>query len=374
MNNKPKVINHGRGLFLLVAFIACVLVGAVLKLTASIILPFVIALFLASVMNPMVVFLGKKKINRILSILLVVVIIIIGLYVIGIVLFASGKTILSLYPKYERRLTDIYLWVSGFIDLSYNEERTFVENLLSQFDIRSKIMSLTFSLSNSFIEFLKSAVMMVLFLVFLLIESMYFLEKIEIAFEGKWSGQIKKISADVIQQVNRYLSAKFFISLATGLVVAGGLHVVGLEFAVVWGIIQFILNFIPNIGSILVSAGATLFAMLQFWPEPGHIIAVSIIMIGANIMIGNVLEPKIMGDNLGLAPIMILIALMLWGWIWGFAGMILAVPMTVIIKILCENIPFLEPLSILLGSRKAALSKKQEQEQENQLQHNETVE
>ncbi|MDR0562329.1 MAG: AI-2E family transporter [Spirochaetaceae bacterium] len=354
--------HNGRKIFLLIAFIACVLVVAVLKLTASMILPFTISIFLAFVMNPMVSFLEKKGVNRILSIMLGVCIIIIGLYVIGVVLFVSGRSILSLYPKYERRLTEIYLWASGFIDLSYNENMTFFENLWSQLGVRTKIMSFTFSLSNAFIGFLTNAFMVVLFLVFLLIESAYFTEKIELAFEQKWSGQIKKISADVIRQVSRYLSAKFFISLATGVLVAIGLAATGLEFAVVWGIIQFILNFIPNIGSIAAGGGAVLFAMLQFWPQPGPIIAVGCIMLAVNMVIGNILEPKIMGDNLGISPIIILISLMLWGWIWGFVGMIFAVPMTVIIKILCENIPFLEPLSILLGSRKATMSKKVELE------------
>lgn len=360
MNNKLRHNRSRGGVLLLLGFIACVLAGGVLKLTASVILPFTIAIFLAFVMNPMVTFLEKLHIKRIISILLAVCIIIASLYLIGMVLFASGRTILSLYPKYEKRLTEIYLWFSGFFGLSYDEHLTFFENLWAQLGVRSRIMYFTFSFSNAFISFLKSAIMMVLFMVFLLIEAAHLMEKIEIAFERKWSGPIKKISADVVSQVSRYLSAKFLISLATGIIVGLSLRLVKLEFALVWGVIQFILNFIPSIGSIAAGIGAILFAILQFWPEPGPIIAVGIIMLGANMIIGNILEPKIMGDNLGLAPIMILIALMVWGWIWGFAGMVLAVPMTVIVKILCENIPFLEPLSILIGSRKGALAKKGE--------------
>jgi predicted PurR-regulated permease PerM len=278
----------------------------------------------------------------------------------GAVLFSSGRTILTLYPKYETRLTEIYLSVADFFELSYDEHLSFFENLWSQLGIRTRIRNTTLFLSNSFIVFLKDAFMVVLFVVFLLVEASYFREKIEIAFENKRSGVIKKISADVARQVSRYLSMKFFISLATGVVVAIGLGIVGLEFAIVWGVIQFILNFVPNIGSIAVGAGASLFALLQFWPEPGPIILVVLVMLGANMIIGNILEPKIMGDNLGLSPIIVLIALVFWGWIWGFVGMILAVPMMVIIKILCENVPVLEPLSILLGSHKAVLAKKAE--------------
>jgi predicted PurR-regulated permease PerM len=133
---------------------------------------------------------------------------------------------------------------------------------------------------------------------------------------------------------------------------------VNLEFAVVWGIIQFILNFIPSIGSITVGVGAGLFALIQFWPDPVPVMLVVLIMVGVNMIIGYGFEPKIMGDNLGLSPIVVLMSLVIWGWIWGFAGMILAVPMMVIIRIICEGIPVLEPISILLGSRRAVMAKK----------------
>jgi predicted PurR-regulated permease PerM len=200
--------------------------------------------------------------------------------------------------------------------------------------------------------------MVVLFVVFLLLEAVSFKEKLDCAFEGGRAGQIKKIGADIMRQVSRYLSIKFVISLVTGVIVAAGLSLVNLEFAVVWGIIQFILNFIPSLGSITVGVGAGLFALIQFWPEPAPVIFVALVMLGVNVIIGNVLEPKIMGDNLGLSPIVVLLSLLIWGWIWGFAGMILAVPMMVIIRIVCENFPVLEPISILLGSRRAVTAKR----------------
>jgi predicted PurR-regulated permease PerM len=110
------------------------------------------------------------------------------------------------------------------------------------------------------------------------------------------------------------------------------------------------MNFIPTIGSIAAGFGVGLFALLQFWPVPGPIILVVLIMLAVNMIIGNVLEPKIMGDNLGISPLMMLISLSIWGFLWGFAGMILAVPMTVVVKIVCENVPVLEPVAVLLGS------------------------
>ena len=357
MKDKILGVKLNKGVFILVAFIACVLAGAVLKITASVIVPFVISVFLAFVINPMVRFLEKLHIARIFSIILAVGIIVTGLYVIGMVLFASGSTIFSLYPKYEARLTEIYLWISGLFKLPYDESLSFFENIWSQLGIRSGIMSFGIYFSNGLSLFLRGAGMVVLFVIFLLIEVAYINDKLEIAFKGSQAKQIKKVCADVVRQVSRYLSVKFIMSIVTGVGVGVGLRIIGLEFAVVWGLIQFFLNFIPFIGTVAINSGVFLFALLQFWPEPGPIIAVMLIVGLPNLIVGGILEPKIMGDSLGLSPIAILIALIFWGWIWGFAGTVLAVPMMVIIKIFCENIPFLEPLSILLGSRKAALVK-----------------
>jgi predicted PurR-regulated permease PerM len=357
MNERFRRFNSGRVNFFLLAVITFILSAAVLKLTAAIVLPFTISLLLALVTSPFVSFLGKYKTPRIVSIGLVLVFLIGGLGFFGIVLFSSGRTLLSLYPKYEARLTEIYVWAARFFELSYDDQLSFFENLWSQIGIRNRVRLITFSLSNNFFFFLRDALMVALFMVFLLFEAVFFKEKLDRAFEGERAGQIKKISADVMTQVTRYLSIKFILSLVTGLVVGTGLRIVGVEFAVVWGVIQFILNFIPTIGSIAIGVVITLFSLVQFWPEPAPVVATALIMLGANMIIGTILEPKIMGDNLGLSPLVVLLSLMTWGWLWGFAGFILAVPMTVIVKIICENIPMLEPISIFLGSRRAVQAK-----------------
>jgi predicted PurR-regulated permease PerM len=300
--------------------------------------------------------LEKLRVPRIVSILLAVVLIIAGLYIFGIVLFSSGRVILSRYPHYESRLTEIYVWLSQFFDLSYNTELSFIQNLWNQIGIRTQIRTLTFSLSNIFVDFLRNAVLVVLFVAFLLIEASQFRTKLMIAF-GQRSETIDRIGTDVMRQVTRYLVAKFLISLANGIIFAVGLGLVGLEFAVVWGVIQFLLNFIPTLGSIISGLAICLFSLLQFWPEPGPVIVVILFVLITNIVLGNVLDPKIIGDNVGISPLAVLVSLVVWGWIWGFTGMVLAVPMMVIIRIICENFTFLEPVSILLGSRKAVRAK-----------------
>jgi predicted PurR-regulated permease PerM len=362
MKDRFKSLNSGRALLFLVALIAFFLTAAVFKMAAAVILPFTIALLFALVMTPLVTLMVKIRIPRVFAITLVVIFVVAGLTLIGALLFGSGRTILRVYPRYEYRLTEIYLWIGQFFDISYNDELSFIQNLWLQ--LGSQIRIFTFQFSNSFFNFIKDLFIVGIFMVFMLVEAVFFKEKLAVAFEGKWAGQIRKISTDTMMQVSRYLSIKFIFSIVNGLIIGLLLHLVGVEFAEVWGLIQFVLNFIPSLGSIAVRVLASLFSLAQFWPEPVPVILTVIIMIGINMIIGNIIEPKIMGDRLGLSPVVILVSLMIWGWIWGFAGMVLAVPMMVIIKIICENFPVLEPISILLGSRRAVLAKNAEYEKE----------
>lgn len=352
--DQSRRFSSGKGTFFLLAIVTCILFAAVLKITSSIVLPFTIALLLAIVTSPMVKFLEKFRIPRIVSVFLILIFLVGGLFFTGMMLYSSGKTLLKLYPKYEARLTEIYVWVARFFELPYDEQLSFFENIWGQLGVRNRVRIMTLSLSNGFFGFLRDAFMVAIFLAFLLLEAVFFREKLDRAFKGTRAVQLKKIISGVMTQVTRYLSTKFIISLINGVLIGIGLKVIGLEFAVVWGFIQFVLNFIPNIGTIVVCLAATAFAVVQFWPDPSHIVAVALVMLIINTTLGSVLDPKIMGDRLGLSPLVLLVSLLLWGWLWGFAGLILAVPMTAVIKIVCENIPVLEPISVLLGSRRAA--------------------
>ena len=366
MRDRFKRFNSGRAVLFLVALIAVFITGAVLKITAVVIVPLIIALLLAVVLSPLVIFLEKIRIPRFISIILAGILVIASLIVIGVVFYSSAHAILRAYPRYENRITEIYIWLARFFELSYDEELSVFQNLWSQLGIRSQIRLYTISLSNTFLSFTRDAVMVTLFVIFFLFEGVFIKEKLSVAFEGPRASQIQKMSTDIMLQVSRYLSIKFVISVVNGLVVALFLGMAGLEFATVWGIIQFIVNFIPTLGSIAVGVAASLFALIQFWPEPGPVILVAAIMLITNLIIGNILDPKIMGDGLGLSPVVLLVSLVLWGWLWGFAGMVISVPMMVITKIVCENVAVLEPVSILLGSRRAVNAKKAQYEKEAQ--------
>ena len=146
------------------------------------------------------------------------------------------------------------------------------------------------------------------------------------------------------------MSIKFYISLSTGLLVFLATWIIGMDFPVVWAFVAFVMNFIPVFGSIISVGITTIFALLQFSPDFAKPIFILIFLTTINMVLGNIIEPRIEGKNLGLSPFVILVSLSLWGYIWGFTGMLLAVPLTVIIKIICENVDYLKGIAIIFGN------------------------
>ncbi|HRZ90281.1 MAG TPA: AI-2E family transporter, partial [Spirochaetia bacterium] len=155
MPDRLKNFNSGRSNFYLLGFIALILAGAVLKITAPVLLPFTIAVLLSFVLEPLVFALEKLRIPRIIGILLSILFIGAGLYLIGVILFSSGRTILTLYPKYERRFSEIYSRVAEVFSLPYDEHLTFFQNLWGQLGLRVRVQGLAFQLSEAFLGFLK---------------------------------------------------------------------------------------------------------------------------------------------------------------------------------------------------------------------------
>jgi predicted PurR-regulated permease PerM len=125
------------------------------------------------------------------------------------------------------------------------------------------------------------------------------------------------------------------------------------DFAVTWGALAFFLNFIPTVGSIAASLPPILLALVQFYPSiwPGVFTLLSILTI--QLGMGNGIAPKVLGDQLNLSPVVILLSLLFWGWLWGVVGALLSVPITAALKIVCENIESLQPISVMMGSGKS---------------------
>jgi predicted PurR-regulated permease PerM len=168
------------------------------------------------------------------------------------------------------------------------------------------------------------------------------------------------MTASISKQIGQYLVVKVAISGTTGVLVWIILSLLKVEFALTWGALAFFLNFIPSIGSIIASIPPVLLAVVQYYPSVWTPVLTAVALLLVQMTMGNIIEPKIMGDNLNLSPVVILLALIFFGWMWGIVGALLSVPIAAAIKIVCENIDALKPISILMGSGKSLWKETQE--------------
>ncbi len=361
-----KQMNFARPIFLLLLVLVIIVFTAVLHLTASVFIPATMAVLISLVFEPLLLTLNKKfKIPWLLGIAVILVIVLIAVTAFGSLLISSLLTIVDLLPKYEERFTVIYSSLAVFFNLTFNEEFTLIENLWSQVGIRQTIQNFAFSFSGNLLSFMANVTLVTLFAVFFLMELRFLRKKLDIMFGDENKEKVTGIITNIIEQTIRYISVKFFISLATGILVFIGTLIIGLDFPIVWAFIAFVLNFIPNFGSIFSGIITTIFALVQFFPDPAPVIATAILMLAVNFALGNFLEPRIQGRQLGLSPFVIIVSLSFWGWLWGFTGLVLGVPMMVILKIVCENFQTLHPISVFLGSY-AEEKERAEEEAENQ--------
>ncbi len=362
ISNFKKQVNFARPIFILLLVLVVIVVTSVLKLTATVIIPVVIAVLLSLVLEPILIILNRKfRIPWFLGIVLVLVLVIAGFAAFVGLFVTSLNSIITEYPKYEARFTTIYKEIGVLFELTFDENFTLIENLLSQANIRQSLQSIALSFSGNLLNFVKEVVAVLLFVVFFLLDLRYLRLKLQKMFGDNNKEKVTLIVTNVIEQTIRYLSVKFFISLATGILVFIGCFLIGLDFPVIWCFIAFVLNFIPNFGSIISGILTTAFALIQFFPNPTPVILTGLLMVGVNFALGNFLEPKIQGRELGLSPFVIIVSLSFWGWLWGFTGLVVGVPMMVILKIICENFSILEPLSVMLGNYTG--------EEENEIKH-----
>lgn len=353
-----------RGIFYLLIFMSVVLAGTMLKVLESFLKPVVLAVLLGAVFYPFVKKLCTKfKFPWFLGIIIVYAVFTVIFMGLGNILTSSFMSIIESYPKYEERFRVIYhtmqesftenqdsSLLNFFFD--FNKDQTLLENISSQLNILPLIRNFAFNFTNFFVSILKSTFLILLLSIFLLLEINFTKKKVYSAFAGHSSTKIHDIMNRVARDTTHYISIKFFISLLTGIFVFIFCLIAGVDFPLVWAFLAFVLNFVPTFGSIISWAITTIFALLQCYPSPFPVIFIAVSVLVMNVFLGNVLEPRIEGENLGISPFMILVSLSLWGWLWGFLGLIVAVPLMVIIKIFCENIQVLRPIGILLGNGK----------------------
>jgi len=349
----PENLNQNTSsnrLFYLVLFLAVVLAGFLFKTMSTVLIPVVLSFMLSFVFLPIIKKLNVKTgIPWVISSLIIVILFFVALLGLTSILISSLTGIISEYPKYENRFMSIYQLIAQNLDIEIDSSKSLFQNLWASLKVREYTQKLAVSLSSGVISFTKTLFLIALMTAFILLEMRLTKRKMHYAFKNN-RAKITRISNQIINQTMRYISIKFFISLATGVLCGIASLIIGLDFPIVWGFLAFIMNFIPIFGSIISIGMTTIFSLIQFYPSWGKTLFVLIFMTSVNMILGNILEPRIEGKNLGISPVIILISLSLWGYIWGFTGMLIAVPLMVIIKIVCENIDYLKALAILIGN------------------------
>lgn len=345
--NQNKTANR---IFYLILFLAVVLAGFLCKTMSAVLIPVVLSILLSFVFLPIIKKLNVKTgIPWVISSLIIVLLFFIAILGLTSLLVSSLTGIISEYPKYENRFMSIYQIIANNLDLEIDNTKSLFQNLWTSLKVREYTQKLAVMLSSGVISFSKTIFLISIMTAFILLEMRLTKRKLHYAFKENRE-KVTRISNQIINQTMRYISIKFFISLSTGILCGLASLIIGLDFPIVWGFLAFIMNFIPIFGSIISVGLTTIFSLIQFYPNWGKTIFVLVFMTSVNMVLGNILEPRIEGKNLGISPVIILISLSLWGYIWGFTGMLIAVPLMVIIKIVCENIDYLKGLAILIGN------------------------
>jgi AI-2 transport protein TqsA len=326
------------GILFLLAVIA---VGAVLKVTATVVQPLVIALLLSFVLSPLVDRLHSYRLPWFVAILIVIVLLLAFGSLVAFVLYTSVQGVVRQFPRYVNRLLELLREVIETLELP--------PELIFEFDITRQLGGYLLTISGSFLGVMGSLTMVLIFVLFLLMEKPYLRPKIMEALQGPRTDRVFRIVGHINAQIGRYLSVKLVISLATGVLVWGSFTIIGVDFAFIWAVLAFLFNFIPSIGSILVGVTSFAFAIVQFYPQPNPIVATGASMLAIQTIVGNIIDPKLQGDRLKISPVVILFSLLFWGWLWGVVGLFLAVPLTVAMKIALENVPGLESFGVLMG-------------------------
>jgi len=327
-------------------------VGFILHILEPILVPLVIAIFLSRIFSPLNAALRRRRVPAALSILLVLVLVSIAIAIFFWVMYTSAQSFKDALPQYQARLKAMLDGITGWLAASFPRVAAQVQHY--QWEKVVEVSSLTGFLAGtvgSVLLFLEDSFLVLLFLVFLLSGSEAFPAKLRRAFAAENAERLGAVMRNIESQVRRYLLTKTVVNLVTGGLVAILFALFGVDFPLLWGLVTFLAHYIPSIGAVVSVALPTIFLFLQLTPGTASLIAA--LSAGLQFFIGNVAEPRVMGESLDLSPLLVLLALIFWGWLWGPWGMVLAVPMTSTLKIVCENVEPLRPLATLMSGGEA---------------------
>lgn len=331
----------------------CLLILTALGITGalyvfrSVLIPFVLAIFLTLALTPVINAQVKRfRIPRPVAILTTVLIGCAVLALLGLLIAAAANEIVESRDEYQKQVRQVLVKVQGFVPADWriddpNDPSQPLVRIPS--DTIRKVLTDT---ASSIMDVLSNGLLVLIFMIFM------------VAGKPQRKASAGSIWGEIESRINRYVLTMVFTSGITGVLVGLVLTIIGVKFGWMFGFLAFLLNFIPNIGSII----ATLLPLPVAFIDPALGIFAKILVVaipgGIQFVVGNLIQPKMMGQSLDLHPVMILLSLVFFGTLWGVIGMFLASPMTAVIKMLFERFEYTKPLAELMAGKTDLLMQK----------------
>ncbi len=331
----------------LVKFAAFIIIVAGMKSAALLIVPFLLAAFLSIICAPPLFWMQKKGVPGMLGILILMF----GVIAIQMLLVSLVSSSISDFsgniPFYQERLKTLTFESLELLSKYGIELET---DKLTEVLNPSRVLGLVANTLNGLGGVLTNTFFVFLTFIFILSEATGFPNKLRAILNDK-NSDLEKYT-QITMGVNRYLGIKTLTSLGTGVAVSIWLAFQGVDYPVMWGVFAFLFNYIPNIGSIIAAVPAVLLALIQLGPFTAGVAALGFLVV--NTIVGSVIEPRVMGQGVGLSALVVFLSLAFWGWVLGPVGMLLSVPLTMAVKIALSGRESTKWLSILLGSNREA--------------------
>ncbi|QQS41333.1 MAG: AI-2E family transporter [Acidobacteriota bacterium] len=354
----------------------CVILAAVIALlivAKGLLIPFVIAVLVWYIINTLADRLGEfRLIGRYLPnwarLSLSALIITFVLIVIGGLIAENAREMTTAIPRYQENIGQLYVriveppleMVSARFGLAKGEVEARVGEYFSGPDSGAALTAVLTGVISTLSGFAANGFLIVIYVIFLLLEQSFFPKKVQALFpDSNRLSQFRDVMERINESIHAYFTVKLSVSVLTAVASYLIMLAVGLDFAIFWAFLIFLLNFIPNIGSLVATIFPALVAVLQFDTlGPFFVILVGVGTV--QVIVGNFIEPKMMGSQLNISSLVVIIALTVWGVIWGVAGMILCVPITVVMMIILAQFPNTRPIAILLSEKGELMHELQE--------------
>ena len=329
-----------RGLY---AAAALVLIFAGLREASSLLVPVVFAGFITVLLAPLVSHLRRFGVPVPIAVPLLIVGLIAIVFLVGSFVGSSLNEFAIAMPRYQEKVMKLVTSLTDW--LSNHGVRTNVGKLMASVDA-AKVLAVVGNALTQLASLLSYTILVILMVVFLLFDAVDLPARLRLAFRRP-EEELERVR-HVASEIKHYIVLKTYLCLTTSTVTLIVCYVMGVDFAPLWALLALILGYVPNIGPIVASAPPVLLALLQ--KGPGPMMVVLGLLATLHTLVGNVIEPQLLGRRLGLNSFVVFVSLIVWGWIWGAGGMLLSVPLTMTIKIMLENSRDWSWLAIMMGS------------------------